>query len=111
MDIGTVIALIKALGGSGGGGGSATVVEVTGSDPQIVGVDNTRYVCGEVDTISITPPDTGIIDVIFISGSSKAVVTLPDTVMMPEWYDIESDRIYEINIMDGVYGSVMSWPV
>ena len=109
MNTGTVIALIKALGGGGGGGGEMPVVEVTGSTPVITGEANTRYVCGEVTSISITPPDEGIIDVVFTSGSTLAVVTLPDTVKMPDWYEIETNRTYEINIQDGVYGAVMSW--
>ena len=87
------------------------VVNVDGTDPVIVGVANTRYICGTVSTISITPPQSGIIDVLFTSGSSVAVVTLPNTVKMPDWYEVQTERIYEINIMDGVYGSVMSWPV
>ena len=85
------------------------VVTVSGSNPVINGVANTRYICGTVQTISITPPQTGIIDVIFTSGSTVAVVTLPATVKMPNWYSIETNTTYEINIMDGVYGAVLSW--
>lgn len=85
------------------------LVNVAGTDPVITGVANTRYICGTVNTISITPPVSGIIDVIFTSGSTLAVVTLPGTVKMPDWYAITTNRIYEINIQDGVYGSVMSW--
>ena len=85
------------------------VVTVSGTDPVIVGAANTRYICGTVNTISITPPVSGIIDVIFTSGATLAVVTLPNTVRMPDWYSIETNRTYEINIQDGVYGAVMSW--
>ena len=85
------------------------IVNVSETDPVIVGVANTRYICGQVATISITPPATGIIDVIFTSGSTVAVVTLPNTVKMPDWYLIETNRVYEINVQDGVYGAVMSW--
>lgn len=86
------------------------IVNVSGTTPSITGVANTRYICGEVSTISITPPASGIIDVIFESGSPAAVLTLPNTVLMPEWFEVEADTIYEINIADGVYGSVMAWP-
>ena len=121
MNTGTVIALIKALGGGNyvlteqdkediaALVGDMNTETVIGSTPEITGVSNTRYVCGEVTSISITPPQTGIIDVIFTSGSTVAVVTLPNTVKMPDWYSIEANRTYEINIMDGVYGAVMSW--
>ena len=85
------------------------VVSVSGTTPSITGVANTRYICGEVSTISITPPASGIIDVVFTSGSQAAVLTLPGTVKMPEWFEVETNTIYEINIADGIYGSVMAW--
>lgn len=91
--------------------GSVTIVTVTGSTPSITGEADHRYMCGEVTSISITPPETGIIDVVFTSGATATVVTLAAGVIMPEWYSIEANRIYEISIMDGVYGAVISWPV
>lgn len=89
--------------------GGIHTVEVSGSTPVINGVAGNRYLCGTVSSISITPPSNGIIDVVFTSGSTAAVVTLPNTVKMPEWYEVVANRTYEINIADGVYGSVMSW--
>lgn len=88
------------------------VYVISGDDPTLTCQANARYVCGEVDTISITPPESGICDVIFESGSTAAVLTLPDTVIMPDWFDadnLETNTIYEINIMDGVYGTVTTW--
>jgi len=82
---------------------------VSGTTPTITGVANHRYICGECSTLSITPPSSGVIDVIFESGSTATVLTLPNTVKMPEWFEVEADKTYEINIMDGVYGSVMAW--
>ena len=85
---------------------------VTGTTVSITGVANTRYLCGEVSTISITPPQSGIIDVIFTSGSSVAVLTVPSTVKWPSGFDpnnLSANTIYELNIMDGVYGAVMEW--
>ena len=87
------------------------VVEVTGATPSITGVDNHRYICGTVTEISITPPASGIIDVIFTAGNS-CVLTLPETVELPGWFDatsLEQGTVYEINILDGVYGAVTSW--
>ena len=86
---------------------------ISGQDPVITGIANARYNCGEVYTISITPPDSGIVDVVFTSGSTAALLTLPVTVKMPVWFDataLETNTIYEITITDGVYGMVMSWP-
>ena len=89
-----------------------TTETVSGSTPTITGVTNKRYVCGEVSTISITPPNSGIIDVIFESGSTPTVLTIPNTVKFPSWFDataLEANTTYEINIMDGVYAAVMTW--
>lgn len=88
------------------------VETVTGADVTINGQPNVRYNCGEVSTITINPPVAGSIDVIFTSGTSVAVLTLPSTVKMPAWFDattLETDTIYEILITDGTYGSVMTW--
>ena len=88
------------------------VETVSGTTPSITGQPNTRYVCGEVSTISITPPSAGSVDVIFESGSTAAVLTVPNTVKWPAWFDatsLETNTTYEILITDGVYGSVMTW--
>lgn len=107
---GTTTATVKD--GATGPSGEATVETVSGANPVITGVANTRYMCGEVSTISITPPQSGIIDVIFTSGSSVAVLTVPSTVMWSSGFDptsLEANTTYEINILDGVYGAVMTW--
>ena len=88
------------------------VETVDGAAVTITGQPNTRYMCGEVTSISITPPAVGSIDVVFTSGSTVAVLTLPSTVKMPEWFDastLDANTVYEILITDGVYGSVMTW--
>ena len=85
---------------------------ISGTAPVILGEPNFRYVCGEVYTIDITPPSAGTIDVRFTSGSTPAVLTLPDTVTMPEWWvGVEANRTYDFCIIDGTYVGVMSWPV
>ena len=71
-----------------------------------------RYVCGEVSTLSLTPPESGSMDVIFESGSTATILTVPNTVKWPVWFDatsLEADTTYEILITDGAYGSVMTW--
>lgn len=84
-------------------------VQVSGTSPVITADVNTRYICGEVTTISVTPPASGICEVVFESGTTPAVLTLPATVMMPDWFEIESGRIYQISIENAKYGAVMSW--
>lgn len=92
--------------------GTTLVETVTGTTPSITALPNVRYNCGEVSTISITPPANGTCDIFFTSGSTAAVLTVPSTVKWPAWFDataLEADMIYEIMITDGVYGSVMTW--
>ena len=88
-----------------------TEVAVSGTDPVITANANTRYTCGEVLTLSFTPCASGTCDVMFTSGTTTTLLTLPSTVKMPEWFEVESGYTYEISITDGVYGAVMSWPL
>lgn len=88
-------------------------VTVTGTDPVITAADNRRYVCGEVYTLSLTPPASGICDVVFTSGTTATVLTVPNTVKWPSWFDptaLEASVTYEINICDGL-AVVATWAV
>ena len=90
----------------------AASVTVTGSTPSITADENTRYICGEVTLLDFTPCASGICDVVFTSGSAAAVLTIPSTVKFPDWFDptsLDTNTTYEINVLDGVYGVVMSW--
>lgn len=90
--------------------GSTGTVTVSGTTPTITAVENTRYVCGEVATLTITPPASGICIIRFTSGTTATVLTATG-VVWPEWFDataLEASRVYEICITDG-YGAVMSW--
>lgn len=89
--------------------GEVQVVNVSGSNPSITAEYNKRYVCGEVSTLTITPASQGCTDVLFTSGTTPTVLSLPSTVKMPSWFTVEANKTYEINILDGVYGSVMAW--
>jgi len=85
-------------------------VSVTGSTPSITALPGIRYVCGEVATLGITLPASGIVDVVFTSGSTPTVLTVTG-VTWPEWFDptsLEANRTYELSIADG-FGAVMSW--
>ena len=88
-----------------------SAVQISGTDPTIVAKSGIRYVCGEVLSLNFTPSANGICDVMFTSGSTPTVLTLPNTVKMPEWFIIEANMTYEINIADGIYGAVASWTV
>ena len=103
---GSTYGVVKADGG-------ITLIEtVSGSTPSLTCLPNVRYNCGEVSTISITPPATGTCDVFFTSGTTATVLTVPNTVKFSGSFDatsLEASTIYEIMITDGVYGSVMTW--
>lgn len=86
------------------------VVQVSGTTPTITALSGVRYVCGEVSTLDITPCASGICDIVFTSGSTATVLTLPNTVKFPDGAFVpEANMTYELNIMDGVYGAVMAW--
>lgn len=89
---------------------------VSGSTPSIVAKPGVQYICGEVSTIDITVPESGIIDVIFESGSTPAVLTVtPPTGKTMKWaggFDptsLEANTVYEINIMNGNLGVAGAW--
>lgn len=95
--------------------GNTKVVTVTGTAPVIQAEENTRYICGEVLALDITLPASGIVDVVFTSGSTPTVLTItPPTGQTVKWANgfdptsLDADTTYEINIMDGL-GVVGSW--
>lgn len=88
------------------------IVEVSGTDPVITGKPSYRYNCGELYTLNITPPASGTMDIIFTSGATPTVLTLPNAVKMPDWWaGIETNTTYEMCITDGTYCGVMSWAI
>ena len=97
-----------------GDSGSMNVTTITGTTPSIVAEENVRYVCGTASTLTFTPCAQGICDVQFTSGSPATTLTVPNTVLFPEWFDataLEANKVYEISIVDGVYAAVGIWAV
>ena len=85
---------------------------VSGTTPIIAAKAGVQYVCGEVSTLDFTPSPTGTCDVIFTSGSTPTVLTIPNTVKFPAWFNtssLEADTTYEINVTNGNLGTVMLW--
>ena len=86
-------------------------VPVSGATPTITALSGGRYICGTVTELTFTPSASGICSVRFVAGSSM-VLTLPNTVKMPDWWSASSivqGRTYEISIADGVHGVVTPW--
>lgn len=99
-------AISEMLGGS---------VAVSGTAPTITAKAGIRYICGEVTTLDITLPASGIVDVVFTSGSTPTVLTItPPTGQTVKWANgfdpttLDTDTVYEINITDGL-GVAASW--
>ena len=92
-----------------GATGESASITVTGTDPVIQASSNGRYICGEVATLDFTPCASGICEVIFTSGTTATVLTMPQTVQMPEWFVVEASHTYEISVIDGTYGAVGIW--
>ena len=86
---------------------------VSGSTPSITAKSGIRYVCGEVSTLDIVVPASGLFEVDFESGSTATVLTTTGTtVTWPSWFDptsLEASTLYEISIQDGK-GLVATWP-
>lgn len=111
----------QVLTTDGQGGRSWTDIEkapvtVSGTTPTINALPGVRYICGEVSTLDITLPASGIVDVVFTSGSTPTVLTVtPPTGMVMKWANgfdpsaLEANTVYEINIMDGCLGVAGTW--
>ena len=91
-------------------------VTVSGTTPTINALPGVRYVCGEVSTLDITLPASGIVDVVFESGATATVLTTtPPTGVTLKWANgfnpsaLEANTKYEISIMDGELGAALSW--
>lgn len=92
----------------------ASAEQITGTEVTINGIMNKRYHCGTLTSLTINPPLVGIIDIIFTTGSTPTILNAngiiwPD-VSYGETPTLEPNRIYELNIMDGKYGVMTSWP-
>lgn len=90
-------------------------VSVSGTTPTITALPGIRYVCGEVATLTVTLPASGIVDIVFESGSTATVLTItPPTGVTLKWaggFDpsaLDANTTYEINICDGL-GVAASW--
>ena len=88
-----------------------TVVEVSGTTPTITPAPNTIYKCGEVASLTISNPTaTGAYSVIFTSGATATDLSIPQTLLMPDGFTVEANRLYEINVLDN-RAVIGSWAV
>ena len=85
------------------------IMPVEGMNPKINATANTVYLCGELLSLEFNPCADGICDIVFSSGTTPTLLTLPDSVRMPNGFSVLENRTYEINIMNGIYGVATSW--
>ena len=79
----------------------------------ILHIFDTSKSLSSIDFDFIAPSDNDFVytyHFIFRSGATPTVLTLPDSVIYPDGFEIEANRIYEINIMENLL-SYQSWPV
>ena len=79
--------------------------------PTIAAENNYIYKCNYQYVTSLTIssfPATGDWVVRFTSGSTATVLTVPNTLHMPDGFAVEANKRYEINVSDG-YALVASW--
>lgn len=88
------------------------IINVDSSTPSITADPNALYLCGEVSALSFTPCLSGICSVVFTSGSTPTVLTVPNTVRWTNEFDptdIESSATYKISVLNGELGTVNKW--
>lgn len=91
-------------------------IEISGATPTITAEAGRRYVCtaDAVTELTFTPCAEGTCDVIFKSGTTPTTLdtTVLSDVGWPGWFDpehLEASATYELNILDGKYGTVGVW--
>ena len=85
------------------------IMPVEGMNPKINATANTVYLCGELLSLEFNPCADGVCDIVFSSGTTPTLLTLPESVRMPNGFTVLENRTYEINIMNGIYGVATSW--
>jgi len=85
-------------------------IPINSATPVIVAQQGAAYICGTVTELTFTPSSSGLCEVVFASGSTATVLTLPETVRMPDWWTgVEANRTYDLMILNGTLAGVMSW--
>ena len=102
--------VIKAYVDAAGTYGMNVVKDLSSTDITLAAQAETRYIYGELASLTVSSlPSEGLVDILFTSGTTATVVSLPNTVKMPSWFSVGASMTVEISILDGVYGSVQTW--
>lgn len=101
--------------GSGGSGGTVRIEKLS-TDTAVELEPNKLYIFPEMSELTITlaePTDTGIANeyhFVFQSGATATTLTIPDAIKIPSGFTVDTNKIYEISIMEGCLCS-QSWEV
>lgn len=86
------------------------IVTKTAADTSCTLEENKFYVWPEMTSLTITCPATGgPFAFRFTSGSTATVLSMTG-ITMPDDFSVEADRVYEINVLEGM-GLAVSWEV
>lgn len=88
-----------------------TIETVSGASKTLNPTANQVYNCGTITELTISNPTTsGAYSIVFTSGSTATVTTFPATILGLEQFAADTNRIYEINVLDN-RAVVGSWAV
>lgn len=89
----------------------AVVTDIDSTSITLAAKVNTEYHYGELASLTISSfPASGEFSIVFTSGSTETVLTVPQTLIMPDGFAVEASTRYEINVKNG-YAVVGSWSV
>jgi len=76
-------------------------ITVSGTTPTITPIHGRIYKCGELASLTISnPPATGAYSIVFTSGATATDLTIPQTLLMPDGFSVDANKVYEINVLD-----------
>ena len=88
-----------------------TIVSVSDTNAVIAPTNGTTYNCGTLDSLTITdPPAQGDYGIVFTSGATPTVTTIPETIIGLEDFAAEANTLYEINVLDN-RAVFKGWPL
>ena len=91
-----------------------TVVAIEDTDAVIYPAPDTLFNCGTLTSLTITtlttPQTSGAYSIVFTSGATPTVTTIPATILGLEDFAAEANTIYEINVLNN-RAVVGSWAV
>lgn len=83
---------------------------ISSQTAQISAADNHAYDCGTLTSLEITSfPVSGSFTITWTSGSTATTLTIPQTLHMPDGFQVEANMRYEMNVSD-CYALIAGWP-